>query len=222
MAINLFFDIETVSSSENFDQLDNRTRKLWEDKCTKIRDANGQSPAELYKLKAALYPEFSKVVCVSTAYRTDVGAIRTKSWYGADEIEDILKPFANMLAGLKTNRHNMGGHNIKTFDIPFLVRRYITNKLKVPKFINTLGCKPWELKHLIDTRELWKFGAYESATLDLLCYTLGVPTPKGEMDGSKVNDAYWVDQDIESIAKYCEKDTVSNLEVYERIVECTQ
>jgi hypothetical protein len=69
--------------------------------------------------------------------------------------------------------------------------------------------------------ELWKFGDYKSYTsLNLLSAILDFPTPKGDMDGSKVGLAFWQEDDLPKIARYCEKDveaTVNLLLRYMRI-----
>jgi len=66
--------------------------------------------------------------------------------------------------------------------------------------------------------EMWKFGDYKHYTsLDLLCHVLGVQTPKSEMDGSMVNQAYWSGQ-ISDIRKYCMQDVVATAQVYMRCV----
>ena len=70
--------------------------------------------------------------------------------------------------------------------------------------------KPWDLDYFIDTKNLWKFGSYDNNTsLDLLCYSLGVESPKGDMSGDKVKDVYWKEDGLERIAKYCEQDVLS-------------
>jgi predicted PolB exonuclease-like 3'-5' exonuclease len=75
--------------------------------------------------------------------------------------------------------------------------------------LNTAGKKPWEIK-LLDTMELWKFGDYKSYTsLELLAASFGIPTPKDDIDGSKVWTVYWNDKDLERIKIYCEKDVIT-------------
>jgi hypothetical protein len=66
--------------------------------------------------------------------------------------------------------------------------------------------------------ELWKFGEYRSfVSLNLLAHTLGVPTPKDDIDGSQVGDIYWVEHDLPRIVIYCQKDVVTAAQVYLRI-----
>lgn len=37
---------------------------------------------------------------------------------------------------------------------------------------------------------------------------LGIPSPKGDIDGSMVRDVYYKDRDIDCIIRYCEKDVI--------------
>ena len=61
---------------------------------------------------------------------------------------------------------------------------------------------------------LWKFGDYKNFTsLKLLAKVLGIPSPKDAIDGSMVNGVYWMDKDIERIARYCEKDVATLAQV---------
>jgi len=76
------------------------------------------------------------------------------------------------------------------------------------------GKKPWEVP-LLDTLELWKFGDYKAFTsLNLLAVIFGLPSPKQDMDGSKVGETYWQNRDLEKIVKYCCTDVVTLANVY--------
>jgi len=66
--------------------------------------------------------------------------------------------------------------------------------------------------------ELWKFGDFKSYTsLNLLACTLGVPTPKDDIDGSMVGEVYWKEKDLARIVTYCQKDVVTVAQVYLRM-----
>ena len=69
----------------------------------------------------------------------------------------------------------------------------------------------------MDTLEMWRFGDFKNYTsLQLLAYTLGVPSPKDDIDGSMVSDVYWNDNDIERIVTYCQKDVQTVIQVMMR------
>jgi uncharacterized protein YprB with RNaseH-like and TPR domain len=85
------------------------------------------------------------------------------------------------------------GHNAKEFDIPFLARRMIINNIAIPDKLNLFE-KPWEIPHL-DTLELWKFGDYKHV-LKLMCKVLGIPSSKGDIDGSQVGHVFYVEKTL--------------------------
>jgi len=58
--------------------------------------------------------------------------------------------------------------------------------------------------------ELWKFGDYKNYTsLELLTAVFGIPTPKGDIDGSMVAEVYYKEKNLERIAEYCQRDTLA-------------
>jgi len=79
------------------------------------------------------------------------------------------------------------------------------------------GKKPWEV-NLIDTMELWKFGDFKSYTsLNLLAYSLAIPTPKDDIDGSIVWEVYWKEHNLQRIVTYCQKDVITLAQVFLRM-----
>jgi hypothetical protein len=95
-----------------------------------------------------------------------------------------------------------------------LEKRMIINGMSLPKILPTYDTKPWDMK-VIDTKEIWACGAFGSiGTLELMCVSLGIESPKNmEVTGNKVHEAYWTKKDIDGITDYCEKDTVTLVEV---------
>ena len=224
----LFLDVETVSRHPEFDQLDTRGRSLWQQKIgfmARRDDHEWQDHdyAQSYKEKAAIYAEFGKVIVISAGiiHQGDTGPnLRIKSFYGDDE-EAVLNQFAAVLEKNfhDPNQHILCGHNIREFDIPYLCRRMTSLGIPLPTLFNITGKKPWEVKYIADTLELWKFGDHKNYTsLDLLSHTLGIPSPKDQMDGSMVGHFYWEQKALEDIKRYCEKDVVTVAQVYLRLL----
>ncbi len=211
----LFIDIETVSQVKNFEELSESLQKLWIKKAYSLdknldlsdRDAIAQS----YSSRAAIYAEFSKIVCISVGYINNHGKLRIKSIASHDE-KQLLFDFSDLLKSHypDTNNYYLCGHNIKEFDIPVLCRRMIVNGVFMPNMLDIAGKKPWQVEHLIDTMDLWRFGDFKSYTsLELLANILGIPTPKDDIDGSRVGHVYWVENDLDRISKYCQKDVAT-------------
>jgi len=214
---NLFLiDIETVSEKEHFHLLDDEWKELWTEKISKSLPPN-TTVEEYYPLRAAILAEFAKVACISFGYfkkENNEWQLRIKSLCSENESE-ILNQFNATLKQLHANNHQwiFTGHNIKEFDVPFLCRRMLINNISIPSYIDFQNMKPWETP-VLDTLHLWRFGDYKHYTsLKLLAATLGVPSPKDDIDGSQVGNVYWKEKDLQRISIYCEKDvaTVANV-----------
>ena len=209
----LFLDIETVPEVHKFNELDETMQSLFADK-TAYQRKEDFSPEEFYQ-RAGIWAEFGKIVCISVGYfviKNDIRQFRTTSFFG-DEIK-ILQDFSNLLQNhFNSPQVVLCGHNIKEFDLPFIGRRMIIHGLEIPNKLNSIGKKPWEIPHL-DTMELWKFGDYKHFTsLKLLTHILGIPSPKDDIDGSQVAEIYYVENDIDRIIIYCEKDVLAVAQV---------
>lgn len=213
----LFIDIETVPQAENYQQLDAETQALWEQK-TQYQRKDEYTPEGFYE-RAGIWAEFGKIICISAGYFTvkgDIRHFRVTSFIG--EERKLLGDFTNLLANhFSGPQYLLCGHNSKEFDIPFIARRMIINGLPLPDKLQLFGKKPWEIPHL-DTLELWKFGDYKHYTsLKLLTKILGIPSPKGDIDGSQVAHVYYVEKDIDRIVTYCEKDVVAVAQIFLRL-----
>ena len=217
----LFLDIETVGScpdyqtciktnprvAEQFDKyFDWFLKRFPEDKEWGEDRTTEEHMDIVFRKRAALVPEFAKIVCVSMAFVLDNGEIKKQTFSGDDE-EKLLLEVRNLLNRTHKLDFYLCGHNLKNFDIPMLAKRMIINGIEPSKILPSYDTKPWEVK-AIDTKEVWQYGAYSSiGSLDLVCSTMGIPTPKdGEITGDKVHHAYWVDQKLNEISEYCEKD----------------
>lgn len=214
---NLFLiDIETVSGAQHFHLLDDEWQELWSEKIFKSLPPN-TSAEEYYPMRAAILAEFAKVVCISIGYfkkENEQWQLRIKSFYSENENE-VLNGFITALKQMhsKNPKWIFTGHNIKEFDVPFLCRRMLVNNITIPTCLDFQYMKPWETP-VLDTLHLWRFGDYKHYTsLKLLAATLGVPSPKDDIDGSKVGEVFWTEKNLERIALYCGKDvaTVANV-----------
>tara|TARA_R110002072_G_scaffold287464_6_gene453227 strand:+ start:45355 stop:46068 length:714 start_codon:yes stop_codon:yes gene_type:complete len=213
----LFLDIETVPLFENYEEVDDTAKLLWEKK-TEYQRRDEHSPEEFYD-RAGIWAEFGKIICISVGYfvlKGDVRNFRVTSFSG-DEIQ-LLKDFKTLLeTHFNRPQHVLCAHNGKEFDFPYIARRMIINRVEIPAKLNLFGKKPWEVPHL-DTLELWKFGDYKHFTsLKLLTHILDIPSPKDDIDGSEVRGVYYEDKDIDRIIRYCEKDTVAVAQVFLRL-----
>lgn len=213
----LFLDIETVPQQENFYELDDTTRLLWESK-SHYQRKNDFTAEEFYD-RAGIWAEFGMIVCISVGHfviKGDVRSFRVTSFHG-EEVK-ILKDFKTLLeTHFNKPHHLLCAHNGKEFDFPYIARRMIINRIDIPFKLDLFGKKPWEVPHL-DTLELWKFGDYKTYTsLKLMAHVLGIPSPKDDIDGSQVHSVFYEEKDIDRIVVYCEKDTVTVAQILLRL-----
>jgi hypothetical protein len=216
----LFLDIETVSEQRTFQQLDNRFQVLWDKKAKSLKAEN--PPEESYPQRAAIYAEFGRVLVIGVGHftiRKGELSFRTRSFCHADETT-LLKDFTIYLNQLtKKENWRLCAHNGKEFDFPYLCRRLLIKELPLPKLLQIMGKKPWDTPQLIDTMELWKFGDIKAYTsLELMAASLGIPTSKGDIDGSEVGKVFYETGDVKRIATYCQKDVAVMAQVYMRLM----
>ena len=213
----LFLDIETVPQHEHYTDLDAEMQKLYADKTQYQR--RDEFTAEEFYDRAGIWAEFGKIVCISVGYfkrNDDTRNFRTTSFSG--EEKELLLQFKKLIAThYNKPQHVLCAHNGKEFDFPFIARRMLVNRIKLPFKLDLFGKKPWEVPHL-DTLELWKFGDYKHYTsLKLLTKILDIPSPKTDIDGSQVREVYYIQKDLKRIVAYCERDVVAVAQIILRL-----
>jgi hypothetical protein len=229
-----FVDIETVPCHSCHDELPETHRPLWEKFSSKRHAkevADGKTHPELYE-KAGLYAEFGKVVCISVGYfrylKDEVLEFRVKSFADDDECE-VLSGFGQFLERFPPasqdyrpkldtagkDGYYLCAHNGREFDYGYLGRRMLICGQPIPPMLDIAGHKPWDLPHLLDTMELWKFGDNKGhISLPLLAGIFGIPSPKDDIDGSQVGYTYWTEKNLRRIVTYCEKDVITTARVF--------
>lgn len=212
----LFLDIETVPQHKDYSALNDAELLLWGKKAKVLARGEDIAAEDMYD-RAGIYAEFGKIVCITVGALRGTGAdrqFRLKSFASHDE-KELLAGFNNMVGQhYNSPAHHLCGHNGKEFDFPYIARRTIINRMKLPGPLDIAGKKPWEISHL-DTMELWKFGDFKAYTpLALLAHCFGIPTPKDDIDGSDVGRVYWEENDLERIVTYCEKDVLTLANVF--------
>jgi predicted PolB exonuclease-like 3'-5' exonuclease len=216
----LFLDIETVASTDDYHSLEERMKIQWARKSGHFKHREeGLTEEAAFHERAGIYAEFGKIIVVGIGRFTEnaIGAVGLKVKSFFDHDERIL------LGGFKSLVEKMGegvklcAHNGKEFDFPYLCRRMLVNGIGLPDVLNLSGIKPWDVPH-IDTMELWKFGDYKHYTsLDLLAAIFEIPSSKGSMDGSQVNEFYYKEKNLEKIAEYCLRDVIAVAQLYLRM-----
>lgn len=216
----LMIDIETVPQVPDFNLLSADWQILFTDKISKTMPENA-SVETYYRQKAGILAEFAKVICISTGFfYLDKGGrmcLKIKSIFGDDEVK-VIEDFNDVVNKFAERNRNFrfAGHNIREFDVPFLCRRMLINGIALPTAFQIQGAKPWEV-NMLDTLQWWKFGDYKNyISLHLLASVLGIPTSKNDIDGSMVQDVYYVDRNLTRIVEYCQRDVVVVAQVIQR------
>jgi uncharacterized protein YprB with RNaseH-like and TPR domain len=206
----LFLDIETVPAFSAYEELPLPIRTLWEKKALYLRK-EAETPESLYQ-RAGIFAEFGKIICISTGMigiQDDKRVLRLKSFFAVDE-KELLESFADLVTRLGQKREiDLCAHNGKEFDFPYIARRMLINRVKLPALFDIAGKRPWEIRHL-DTLELWKFGDHKHYTsLDLLTTIFNIESPKSDLEGSQVAMVYWKENDLQRIVAYCRRDVIA-------------
>lgn len=220
----LYFDVETAGAYKSYEDLEANNPRLcdlWKKRAkyfkTNIPEMSDLLDSEIYLQKAGLEPEFGRVVCVSFGAWTEQGEQKLTSFYGEDE-RSILEKTVKVLNNASLKGMKLCGHNIKMFDVPFLGKRILFNEMSVPSSLQIWNKKPWEISFL-DTAEFFSFGSWSQKFLglDLLACSLGIDSPKDDMDGSKVHDTFWDLKEFDRIKEYCEKDVITVMDVLKKV-----
>jgi hypothetical protein len=165
-------------------------------------------PEEIFIKYAPLYAEFSQILCISVGVFTEnldrtIATISNDTQDAAGETQ-LLKELSYWLSDKTTMVP--GGYNIKGFDIPYIIKRCLIQRLAIPKHFQVRGKKPWEVNFL-DLMEDWKSLGWEAVSLDQVCMALGITSPKDKFQNYEMNTL--LDEGkitIKDVIEYCEKD----------------
>lgn len=218
----VIFDIETTSGTHFVSDMPQNMQDIWVKRAEWLRnqheDNKEKTDEEIYFNKAGLQAEFGKIVCISISYVRFDGntpTIKTKS-YASDNEKELLSAFfnfAHQIPGKITNA-KLCGHAITNFDIPYVFKRGLINGLEVPDIFVAHNKKQWELPY-VDTIKIWGNGSWKESftSLEIITNALGIESPKDDIDGSEVNSVYWLENDLERIVTYCEKDVIASAQL---------
>lgn len=185
-----------------------------------LRDAFEADVDATYR-KTSLDGSFGQVCVIGyTIDDNEPQALKVYDWRQPSAEASLLADFAEALTQ-EIAVNNMRsicvvGHNCASFDLRFLVQRSIVNGIRPhPVIAHAAQAKPWESEKVFDTMIQWA-GIGNRIKLDKLCKALSIPTPKGDLDGSKVWD-FVRDGRIDEVAAYCLRDVAATRSVHRRL-----
>jgi 3'-5' exonuclease len=216
----LFLDIETVSCNENYKDLNERLKLLWNKKVQLLKMEELSDPEEFFFNRAGIYAEFGKIITIAVGFlykAEEEFHLKVKAFSSENE-KELLLEFKDLLENRFKNKDlYLCAHNGKEFDFPYICRRLICNNISLPDILDISGKKPWEVKHL-DTLEMWKFGDRKNYTsLELLAALFDIESSKDGIDGSMVNQVYYQEKNLNKIAEYCKADVVVTANLFLRM-----
>lgn len=221
--MKLVFDIETVRQYNNWDECPDDHKAAWE-YVAKSKFPDMEAGAA-YKEKAALFPEFGKIVVISamSSKTKEIKSFTGMEFNGVNAEQVLLKNFKDMIDRGAWQLAQLIGHYIKGFDIPYIVTRMAANNITIPDVLRLYGVKPWDMT-LIDTRDVWKQGLYttsQASSLVAICLALGVESPKNDISGAEVSDVYYSGNGgaLDRIKDYCEADVLATAKAFNKMYQ---
>lgn len=165
--------------------------------------------------KTGLDGSFGHVCVIGWAFDDDA----PETIFSDSSERDVLGLFSQAMSRIQLTEQyetSVVGHNVSSFDLRFLIQRFIVNGIKPPLLIQRAAqAKPWESDKVFDTMVQWS-GVGKSISLDKLCLALDIESPKGDMDGSQVA-AYVAAGRIGEVAAYCARDIEATRAVHRRM-----
>ena len=197
--MKLFFDLETIPAPEKFRQVAIEAGRK------KARNREIANNDEALYRASAISGDFGQVFCIGYA-QDDQPAKIIKG-----QEQEILKEWWEIAKSARI----FIGHNIIDFDIPFLYKRSVINKIKPSQF---LPVKKFPTENIFDTAKEWsRWDSYSQTSLHHLAIALNLPSSKDEMDGSQVYD-YYLKRRFDDIYTYCKKDVQLTRQIYKRML----
>lgn len=205
--MNLFFDIETIPADVKFKQIAVDLTKKKLEKRARRGEKIKINEEEIYRW-TAISGDFGRVFCIGYALgnetveviRGEEKEILTKWWEIANQADCFI------------------GHNVMDFDLRFIYKRSIVNKIKpVSKHLN-LSFARYRSFPIYDTMREWEKWSMDSfISLDTLARILDLESSKdGGIDGSKVYDFY-LEKKFDEIYDYCKRDVELTRKIWWRM-----
>jgi len=204
----LFFDIETAHGDYEFNE-ESQMFDAWEyDNMRNVETI--EELVALYMKTAPLYGEYGRIACIT------IGAVRggevVLKTFKDDDEKVLLEEFMASVDKFASNKTVLCGHNVLDFDIPFVAKRAIINRVPLHLLFDTAHLKPWETS-VLDTAILWKATGWKKQSFLSVLSALGLPSPKDDISGKDVGRVYWT-EGVDRIATYCEKDVLQSVNLF--------
>jgi 3'-5' exonuclease len=174
-------------------------------------------------LKTALNGDFGRILCVGYIDEQPNGNVEygVIGWddenqrFSNDE-QSILIEFWERLRTFRPGRDQIVGHNIFDFDLKFIYKRSIVNRVRPTVDLSFARYRSQPIFDTMCEWEKWSYG--NRISLDRLAKVLGLPSSKADgVDGSKVHELFKLGQ-YRAIMDYCLRDVELTRNIFNRIV----
>lgn len=212
---NIFLDIETIPSQEPWvreyvsETVKPPAQMKKAETIQKWIEEEKENAVEAALDKTVFEGATNHIVAISIA-RNDMPVC---SWFISDVKDEaqMLEKFYFSIGALGQYGRRFVGHNIINFDLRVIKQRSMVLGVK-PCAGMPFNEKPWS-EVIFDTMIRWDAKNY--VKMDLLARAFGFDG-KGEMDGSKVYEA-WKAGEFQKISDYCADDVELTRKIYNRM-----
>lgn len=201
-------DIETLPTAEPIETL----------LMTEKEKNDEQKAQEAYR-KTALNGDFGRILCIGYCDERPDGK-RRMGFLGWDKENEclhtdeglMLKQFWAMIQDFNPRRDRLVGHNIFDFDLRFIIKRSIINRVRPTVELSFARYRSQPVFDTMCEWDCWNFS--NRVSLDKLAFALSLPTSKSEeINGSQVFDLYQAGRHQE-IRDYCLQDVRLTRQIY--------
>ena len=208
MITHMALDIETVPAAD----LSEYSETIQEKITQKIERQQERNPDFDFKYFASTHGDFGKIICISLGYILEGEKIKLKSLHGHDEFA-ILDEFNKIISGFNGTYVHYNGLN---FDIPFVLQRMAHHRVR-PASDRFANLRRYSMEPHFDIM-MWYYNWDMTKVLPLgvLSELHGIPSPKEDLSGDKVYEAYQ-NNEWDRICEYCERDVATTLNLWNKV-----
>lgn len=180
LTAGLFFKVKATRKYKNLNDLPVALRRIWIEKYhpkynVKFEDGTTESYMDTYALHAEYLPEFSEIteIAIGAIEQLTKGKPMTISVapLSSKGEKALLKEFSDAIG--KMPGAVIGGYNIGNYQIPFVVKRMLVNKVDLPFLLNLRGKKPWDI-NMIDIMRDYQGNMFGDMDIELIANQFGV------------------------------------------------
>jgi hypothetical protein len=200
--MEIYIDIETLPGLVRPSPEDIEAPKNFKDPA-KIRAYQEEKVEDAYRAQA-LDSMQGRILSIGWAIGDDPAQAMTVGLDAIEDEADLLRTFQELLLDhpIDLSRLDWVGHNIRSFDLPWIWRKSL--KYRLHPLARIIPRAKFD-KRIQDTLELWAADFRDRVSMDDIANFLGISGKTEGVDGSKVFDL-WQAGYLQIINDYCAQD----------------